>query len=44
VSALRESSVLFAFLIGLFAHRERFSLGRLCGSSLIVLGVLVIAL
>lgn len=43
VSALRESSVLFAFLIGLFAHRERFSWSRLSGASVIVLGVLVIA-
>jgi drug/metabolite transporter (DMT)-like permease len=44
VSAVRESSVLFAFLIGIFAHRERFSLFRLCGASLILLGVFIIAL
>jgi drug/metabolite transporter (DMT)-like permease len=44
VSALRESSVLFAFLIGIVAHREAFSLARLAGAALIVLGVVVIAL
>jgi drug/metabolite transporter (DMT)-like permease len=44
VSALRESSVLFAFLIGLIVHQERFSPWRLCGALLIVLGVSVIAL
>jgi drug/metabolite transporter (DMT)-like permease len=44
VSALRESSVLFAFLIGIFAHREAFSASRLLGAALIVGGILVIAL
>lgn len=44
VSAVRESSVLFAFLIGLFIHSERFSWPRLCGAAVIVFGVLVIAL
>jgi drug/metabolite transporter (DMT)-like permease len=43
VSALRETSVLFAVLIGVAMHREPFSLRRLCGGALIVLGIIRIA-
>jgi drug/metabolite transporter (DMT)-like permease len=44
VSAVRESSVLFALLIGVFVHGEAFSLSRLAGVVLILAGVFVIAL
>jgi drug/metabolite transporter (DMT)-like permease len=44
VSALRESSVIFAVLIGRFAHSERGSIHRLFAGCLIVAGLVTIAL
>ena len=38
VSALRETSVLFAILIGALLHKERFSGQRMAAGVLIVLG------
>jgi drug/metabolite transporter (DMT)-like permease len=43
VSALRETSVLFAILIGALLHKERFSGQRMAAGVLIVLGIGVIA-
>jgi drug/metabolite transporter (DMT)-like permease len=43
VSALRESSVLFATLIGVTIHGERWSLHRMLAASLIVVGLITIA-
>lgn len=43
VSALRETSVLFAVLIGVFMHREQLSLRRVCGAILIVAGIIRVA-
>lgn len=44
VSALRETSVLFAIAIGVLAHRERFSAQRLAAGCLIVAGIGAIAM
>jgi drug/metabolite transporter (DMT)-like permease len=44
VSALRETSVLFAIMIGVLLHREAFSAGRLGAGCLIVTGIVVIAI
>jgi len=41
VSALRESSVLFASLIGVFVLKERWSLFRLAGAVLISSGIVI---
>ena len=43
VSALRETSVLFAILIGAILHKERFSLQRVAAGVLIVFGIGIIA-
>jgi drug/metabolite transporter (DMT)-like permease len=43
VSALRETSVLFAILIGALLHQERWSGRRVAAGLLIVLGIGVIA-
>lgn len=43
VSALRESSVLFAILIGTVIHRESRSLHKLAGAGLVVAGLVLIA-
>lgn len=44
VTALREVSVLFASLIGVFFLKERFSLSRLAGAALVSIGVGSLAL
>ena len=44
ISALRESSILFALLISVFLLRERVSRTRWLGASLIVGGVLALRL
>lgn len=44
VSALRETSVLFAILIGAMLHRERWSAQRIAAGCLIVLGIGIIAI
>jgi drug/metabolite transporter (DMT)-like permease len=44
VTAVRETSVLFAVLIGVLVHRERFSIRRVGGATCILMGVLAIAL
>lgn len=44
VSALRETSVLFAIAIGVIIHREPISLRRLTAGALIVIGIFLIAL
>lgn len=41
VSALRETSVLFASLIGIFVLKERWSVPRLSGAILITLGIIL---
>lgn len=43
VSALRETSVLFASLIGIFVLKERWSVPRLSGAMLITLGIILYA-
>jgi drug/metabolite transporter (DMT)-like permease len=43
VSALRETSVLFASLIGVIVLKERWSLPRLAGAVLIMLGIIAFA-
>ena len=43
VSALRETSMLFAILIGVLLHRERLTPARLAAAILMVLGVVAIA-
>jgi uncharacterized membrane protein len=43
VSALRETSVLFASLIGVFVLKERWSLPGLAGAVLIMLGIIAFA-
>lgn len=43
VSALRETSVLFASLIGVVVLKERWSLPRLAGAMLIMMGIVVFA-
>jgi len=43
VSALRESSVLFAILIGVLLHQERLSARRISAGILIVMGIVTIA-
>ncbi len=43
VSALRETSVLFASLIGIFVLKERWSMPRLSGAVLITLGIILYA-
>lgn len=43
VSALRETSVLFASLIGIFVLKERWSVSRLSGAMLITLGIILYA-
>jgi drug/metabolite transporter (DMT)-like permease len=43
VSALRELSILFGALIGVFFFRERFGRQRLLGATLAVIGVILIA-
>jgi drug/metabolite transporter (DMT)-like permease len=44
ISALRETSVLFAVLLGVLFHGERLSLRRLCGALLIIGGIMRIAM
>ena len=44
VSALRETSVLFAGVLGVLLHRETLSLRRAIGAVLIVLGIVTIAI
>jgi drug/metabolite transporter (DMT)-like permease len=44
VSALRETSVLFALLIGVFWLHETLPLGRICAGLAIVAGVVAIKL
>jgi uncharacterized membrane protein len=44
VSALRETSVLFAMLIGVFLHRESLSFPRVLGGLVIFLGIVTISL
>ena len=44
ISALRETSVLFAIAIGVLLHREQFSRHRLAAGCLIVVGILTIAM
>jgi drug/metabolite transporter (DMT)-like permease len=44
VSALRETSILFAILFGFFQHREKLTASRLIGGALILIGVIVIAM
>jgi uncharacterized membrane protein len=44
VSALRETSILFAILFGFFHHREKLTVSRLVGGTLILIGVIVIAM
>ena len=43
VSALRETSVLFASLIGIFVLKERWSVPRVSGAALITLGIVMYA-
>jgi drug/metabolite transporter (DMT)-like permease len=43
ISALRETSVLFATLIGVFVLKEHWSLPRIVGSALITSGILIFA-
>jgi drug/metabolite transporter (DMT)-like permease len=43
VSALRETSVLFAIALGVLTHREPLSAARLAGAALMILGVVAIA-
>ena len=43
VSALRETSVLFASLIGIYVLKERWSVARLSGAMLITLGIVLYA-
>ncbi len=43
VSALRETSVLFALLIGVWIHRETWSVRRVAGAVLTVVGIVTIA-
>jgi drug/metabolite transporter (DMT)-like permease len=44
VSALRETSVLFAGVIGFFLHREKLNPRRGVGALLVVVGIIIIAL
>jgi drug/metabolite transporter (DMT)-like permease len=44
VSALRETSVLFAALIGALWLKERFSVSRLAGAASVVLGIAALKL
>jgi drug/metabolite transporter (DMT)-like permease len=44
VSALRETSVLFATLIGVLLLKERFRLQRLLGAGAVVAGVVALRL
>jgi drug/metabolite transporter (DMT)-like permease len=44
VSALRETSMLFAIALGVAFHRERLSVARLAGAALMVAGVVAIAM
>jgi len=43
VSALRETSMLFAIVLGVLLHRETLSVARVAGALLMVLGVVAIA-
>jgi uncharacterized membrane protein len=43
VSALRETSMLFAIALGVVLHHEALSAARLAGAVLMVLGVVAIA-
>jgi drug/metabolite transporter (DMT)-like permease len=42
VSALRESSILFAVVFSAFLLKERLSVGRIAGSATILLGIILI--
>jgi drug/metabolite transporter (DMT)-like permease len=44
VSALRESSVLFATLIGALIHRESKSLHKIAGAGLLMAGLIIVAM
>ena len=44
VAALRETSVLFAALIGVFLLKERFRLQRAVGTGAIIAGVMALRL
>jgi drug/metabolite transporter (DMT)-like permease len=44
VAALRETSVLFAALLGTWLLKERFSLRRAAGTAVILVGVLALRL
>ena len=44
VAALRETSVLFAALIGVFVLKERFRLQRALGTGAVVIGVMALRL
>ncbi|MEA2905380.1 MAG: hypothetical protein QOI12_2767 [Alphaproteobacteria bacterium] len=44
VSALRETSILFATLIGIFWYKERLDFGRLSAAGLITLGIALVSI
>ena len=44
VTALRETSILFAIIIGVMLHHEQLSVRRLCAGAMMVAGVMTIAI